>query len=443
MVQTSGPYGAAVAVTNSDHLATVTPGEWTDADYHLTEATRAALRDSVPLNTRRAYERWWNLAADWCTARGRVPLPMTPHTLTEWTRELTQTTSDRTGKLLGGGSIEQAVAAVRAVHSIAGYDGQPGTRDARRLIKAHKRRLAVDEGRTVKRSAIVTPEQAVDVVECVNEDIRAAMTAARAAGDDPVRAALPHLRDRFLAVFSFFAWTRRSELAAFNLPDVRETEHGLEVLFRSSKTDQAAKGETVRLQRRDDALDPVTAWREYRDALAACGITTGRVLRRIDRWGNIGDALSGDAVNDITQRIVSAAGHDVDGYGRTFTAHGWRASGHVAAKRAGASAESRRARGRWAPTSRMPDVYDRDQDPYDDDPMANVTPRPVEQSYSSPVTGTAAPADGVGPAPGDPVEAARFLQNEARRTLLQQGASDAAAFDEVCRRYYEERNPSA
>ncbi|MGW1196605.1 hypothetical protein ACWD4B_12270 [Streptomyces sp. NPDC002536] len=130
---------------------------------------------------------------------------------------------------------------------------------------------------------------------------------------------------------------------------------GLEFLIRSSKTDQESKGATVRLRRRDDVLDPVTAWCEYRDTLAAYDITTGRVLRRVDWLSNVGDGLSGEAVNDITQCLTEAAGCACDAKGRKVTSHGWRASGNSTAKRAGASGESRRAHGRWAPDSTMPD----------------------------------------------------------------------------------------
>ncbi|MEU9048577.1 MULTISPECIES: hypothetical protein [unclassified Kitasatospora] len=57
---------------------------------------------------------------------------MTAETLTEWVRTLTDTISARTGRPLGVASLDQAVAAVRAVHAEAltverggGESGQP------------------------------------------------------------------------------------------------------------------------------------------------------------------------------------------------------------------------------------------------------------------------------------------------------------------------------
>jgi hypothetical protein len=346
---------------------------WTTADYQLTQATKDALRESVPKETRRKYEAWWSRVATWALSNGRVPLPMHPNTLTEWVRELCETRSERTGELLSGASLEQAVAAVRSVHTIAGYDGQPGTKDARRLIRAHKKKLA-DLGRRPKQSAVLTPEQVADCVRVIERDLRAAREAARAAGHDELRATVRHLRNRFIVTGSFSAWTRRSELAALNRSDVTRTEAGIRGHVRTSKTDQTGKGRPIRMDRRGDVLDPVTAWAEYTNALTALGITDGRLLRRVDRWGNVDSGLSGDAVNDITQDIARRAGHAVDAIGRTLTAQGWRASGNTAAKRAGASLDARRRRGGWSPKSRMPDeVYDRDQDP-DGDVMVLIPP---------------------------------------------------------------------
>lgn len=344
---------------------------WTTADHHLSKATKAALRKSVPEETRRKYERWWREVANWAHANGRVPLPMHPNTLTEWVRELCDQVSEQTGQRLGGASLDQAVAAVRAVHSIAGYGGHPDTKEARRLIRAHKRMLTTIEGREVKRSAIVTPEQAATCIKLIEHDLHEAKAAAHATGTDPVRAALPHLRDRFIIAGAFASWARRSELAALNINDTLATDTGGEWRIRSSKTDQEAKGRRQRISRRDDSLDTITPWREYVEALASCGITTGRLLRRVDRWGNVGDSLSGAYINELTKRITERAGCAVDELGRKVTAHGWRASGNSAAKRASASAESRRRHGGWSERSRLPDEsYDRDRG--SGDPMASV-----------------------------------------------------------------------
>ncbi|MFJ3856130.1 hypothetical protein ACIPRL_07885 [Streptomyces sp. NPDC090085] len=337
--------------------------EWTGADYHLSPRTRQKLADSVPDETRRAYERWWHAAADWCTQTGRVPLPMHTNTLTEWTRELTDTISDRTGKLYAATSLTQAVAAVRSIHTLAGFDGMPGTTEARKLIKAHGKQLA-DSGRRTRQSAVLDRvEQWFDVLalpEC-----------------DP--STLVGLRNRVLVVYSLNIWTRRSELGRLTLPNVREgvddfeevqddgtmtvvTRPYIDVFFPSSKTDQEGAGATTTAVGRDDALCIVTVTRAWRAALAERGITEGRFLRSVDQWGNIGDSISGDGINRITKDLVGKAGYLVDRNGMTFTAHGWRASGYSVAQQANATDGELRAGGRWSEKSQAAKGYGRSRD---------------------------------------------------------------------------------
>ncbi|KQV20548.1 MULTISPECIES: hypothetical protein [unclassified Kitasatospora] len=277
----------------TEHQIVADVSAWTDADFHLTDRTRAKLRAAIPVNTLRAYERWWDAAADWCTARGRVALPMTAQTCTEFIRELTDTVSARTGRALSVASLDQALAAVRAVHAEARFEDMPSSRDARRLIRAHGRELA-EAGRTERKSAIITADQALDVAtRCDTTTFAGA-------------------RDRLLVALSFAAWTRRSELARLNLADVRpstqEDRPRLIVTFRSSKTDQAAKGTEVYLPERGDALCPLAAWRSWTMLLATKGHTDGRLLRKVDQWGNLGTALAPGGVNEISQRLVEQAG---------------------------------------------------------------------------------------------------------------------------------------
>ncbi|MFJ4673001.1 hypothetical protein [Kitasatospora purpeofusca] len=349
-----------IAVRPAEHQILADVSAWTTSDYQLTERTRERLRKAVPANTLRAYERWWRQAAAWCTAEGRVALPMTAETLTEWVRVLSDTVSARTGQLLGTASLDQAVAAVRAVHTEAGFDGMPGTRNARRIIQAHSRQLA-DAGRAVKQSAIVTADQALDVAGRCD-----ASTLAGA-------------RDRLLVVFSFAAWTRRSELAALNLTDVRVSTDperpGVHVRFRSSKTDQAGKGTEVYLPARGDALCPLAAYLGWRALLADRGVTEGRLLRGVDRWGNVRPSLAAGTVNDVSKQLVGAAGYGTDAQGRGFTAHGWRASGRSAARAAGASKEAADRHGRWSPSSTVGLQYERDRGELADHPMAKVAAR--------------------------------------------------------------------
>jgi site-specific recombinase XerD len=57
---------------------------------------------------------------------------------------------------------------------------------------------------------------------------------------------LKGLRDRALLLFGFASAMRRSELVALDLADLEETERGLLVTVRRSKTDQEGQGQNPR-----------------------------------------------------------------------------------------------------------------------------------------------------------------------------------------------------
>ncbi|GIH51632.1 hypothetical protein SAMN05421833_12946 [Microbispora rosea] len=54
------------------------------ADLALSDAARAAVLAGMPESTRRAYARDWSAFTTWCAERGRVPLPATAETVTEY-----------------------------------------------------------------------------------------------------------------------------------------------------------------------------------------------------------------------------------------------------------------------------------------------------------------------------------------------------------------------
>jgi integrase len=84
------------------------------------------------------------------------------------------------------------------------------------------------------------------------------------------------LRDTAILLLGFGGAFRRSELVALDIADVAETETGLLVTIRHSKTDQEGEGETIAIARGDRAC-PVKALRAW---LEAAGIETGRYSGR-------------------------------------------------------------------------------------------------------------------------------------------------------------------
>jgi integrase len=99
---------------------------------------------------------------------------------------------------------------------------------------------------------------------------------------------LAGLRDRALLLLGFAGAFRRSELVALDVSDIEETEAGLRVTIRHSKTDQEGQGITIAIARGDVAC-PIKALREW---LSAGGIEAGPLFRPINKAGRGGSSAT-------------------------------------------------------------------------------------------------------------------------------------------------------
>lgn len=93
----------------------------------------------------------------------------------------------------------------------------------------------------------------------------------------PIKAA----RDAALLLIGFAGAFRRSELVALDVADLTAYPHGLEVLIRRSKTDQAGEGRTVFIPHAsDEARCPVVALAHWR---SLAGVEQGALFRPVNR----------------------------------------------------------------------------------------------------------------------------------------------------------------
>ncbi|WP_238547037.1 integrase [Saccharopolyspora erythraea] len=162
---------------------------------------------------------------------------------------------------------------------------------------------------------------------------------------------------------------RRSELVALNLEDVRETADAGE-LIRTSKTDQDAQGAEVAIPYGQHAdTCPVRLVRAWRAALTARGITSGRLLRSVNRHGRPGASMSTDAVEDVVRARAVAAGLP---HAEDYSAHSLRAGVPRRRTGAGAPVSVIAAHGRWAEGSPVVLGYVRATDRWRDNPMKGV-----------------------------------------------------------------------
>jgi site-specific recombinase XerD len=316
----------------------------TERDTAVSERTRARIADGVAANTRKAYGRQWLDFTAWCAEHERTALPATAETLAEYAAHLADLNRSPS-------TIEQALAAIRTAHRTAGHVGQPDTAAARLVLRSHRRQRA-ETGKRKRKAPPVT----IDALRAMVETC------------DP--GTLRGLRDRVVLVLGLAMMGRRSELVALDLDDVRETDDGLEVLVRASKTDQDAEGVEVAIPYGQHAdTCPVRLVRAWRSALAERGITSGRLLRSVNRHGQPGTAMSSDAVADVVRERATAAGLP---NAEDYSAHSLRAGGATSAYKAGAPISVIAAHGRWAEGSPVVLGYVRATDRWRDNPIRGV-----------------------------------------------------------------------
>lgn len=297
-------------------------------EYSLSDETIADLERGRSANTEAAYARWWNLAEEWCRQRGRPSLPMTAQTLTEFVGSLAHATS-RTGQPYAPASLEQAVAAIRAMHYRAGFLAQPNTRGAIERIRVHRQDQA-KAGRRVKTAKPITLDALrLMLARCPDT--------------------LHGKRDAAILVLGYGLFGRRSELAAVMIEHLTVTDDWLTVFIPISKTDRDAHGEDTEVPAElAPDIDAAAILRRYLDALAEHGITEGPLLRSVNRWGTPGPRLAAAAINDITKRLALQAGiKDA----LRMTAHGLRAGGPTDAAERGVPVPYIAEQGRWSKTS--------------------------------------------------------------------------------------------
>ncbi|MET9762053.1 integrase [Streptomyces sp. NPDC006372] len=304
--------------------------KYTEADFRISRETADLIDEAPPANTSRTYGSALGQFRTWCEENGRVAMPCTTATFVEYVGHLVQRDMAPT-------SVQVHMSAIRSAHP----DGQqPGTKEARQILRKHSREWA--RRRTPRKAPpIRTPALAAMVGTCTAQDDRERPRA---------------LRDAALLTLGWGMLARRSELANLLIEQLVVENDGVTVLVAFSKTDQAAKGESTFVPADPDepAVCPVRRVRAWLEELRHQGITSGPLFRHITRGGTIrprsgprGDFLSPDAIGDVFKTRAALAG--VKGPdGRPATAHGARRGPAQEIADAGGDPT---AQGRWKPGS--------------------------------------------------------------------------------------------
>jgi site-specific recombinase XerD len=281
---------ASLTVVEASLPAALGPDLATAID--LAKAEKAA-------STRKAYGTDFRLFTAWCDARGVKGLPAAPETVAAYLAAHANTSKTST--------LGRRVAAIRYAHKLAGLPLPTDSEGVKSTMRGIRRTFG--SARVRKTPAISSK-----------------MLGMVATAPDK----LAGLRDRALLLIGFGGALRRSELVALDVANIQETETGLLVTIRGSKTDQERVGETIAIARGDIAC-PAKALRAWLDA---AGIETGPVFRPVDKAGTVrASRLTCRSVANIVKAYAGRAGFDAG----TFSGHSLRAGFLTSAAGKGAS----------------------------------------------------------------------------------------------------------
>lgn len=250
-----------------------------------------------------AYRSDWNHFANWCDAHGVTAKPASPETVALYAAELADT--------LKVATINRRLAAISKAHQAAGYESPCSAKHA----------AVAEVLNGIRREKGVRQE---GMAPLMTADVRRLL---RALPQNKLGS-----RDAAILLLGFAGGFRCSEIVGLDVEDIDQTDDGLRITIRRSKTDQEGSGRVVGVPYGSDPKScPV---RVYRRWLAESGISSGPVFRAVDRHGKLSDArLTRQVVFLIVRRGCAAAGLS----SQRFGAHSLRAGMATQAAANGAS----------------------------------------------------------------------------------------------------------
>jgi site-specific recombinase XerD len=263
----------------------------------------ACVAESLAPATRRAYRAALADFTAWCDEAGVDALPAAPETVARYLAA-----GAKSGRSVS--TLSQRLAAIRWAHEARNYESPTAAKGVRATMAGIRRQLGV----APKRKAPATVDRITAMASHAPNSLKG-------------------LRDRAFLLFGFASAMRRSELVALDLTDLEETDRGLLVTVRRSKSDQEGEGHdrAVPFGRAPETC-PVTSILSW---MEAAGLEAGGVFRSVDRHDNIGESLSTRAAGDIVKHYARLAGLDPDDFG----GHSLRAGFVTSAAERGASTE--------------------------------------------------------------------------------------------------------
>lgn len=285
-----------VKIQNSSEIQPIT-------EEQLEARVREFLESSESLNTKRAHLSDWNHYTQWCVDYQRNALPATPETILRYMAFLVE-------KNYKPSTIGRRLATISGAHQAAHYDSPTRTFIVR---KAWDGLLRGNQTPRTRKDPIRT--------KLLRRIVRTLPNTLRGT------------RDHALLLLGFAGAFRRSELVSILIEDIEETEDGLSITIRRSKTDQMGEGQLVGIPYGSHPETcPVRAVKRW---LHESGLSSGYLFRAVrkEMVEQDNNPLSDRNVWYIVRRQVKKAGLDP----KRFGAHSLRSGFATSAAEGGAS----------------------------------------------------------------------------------------------------------
>jgi site-specific recombinase XerD len=223
-------------------------------------------KKSVSENTIRSYKSQVSLFETWCEIRGFDVLPARPEVLCVYFSYLATSGYKRS-------KIERAKYAISKYHVSGGFEDPTKSE----VVETNLEGIFREIGSSVDAVDPLTVETLVKIVQLFSDD------------------SVESIRNRAIALFSFFTGNRRSETSALLRKNVKFAEHGLLVKIEKSKTDQEGRGFVKAIQKQDDrnmcAFAAMVDW-------FAVAPDSKYAFCHVERKGGRGSAKEGNRLSD-------------------------------------------------------------------------------------------------------------------------------------------------
>jgi integrase len=313
--------------------------QYTERDFRMSERSAERGRTSKAHNTRVNRESVMRNFEAWCEATGRLAVPCTTNTFTEYAVFLMD-------RALPDGRHHKA-STIRTYMSHIRMSQPAGDRpdNAPYLERLAGYRGENPRANRTRQAFPLTLSFVLAMIDKCDEST-------------PIGR-----RDAAMLAFGYRFLARRTEPADILIEDVGLSEGLVTIYVPKDKTHQD-EDQNIYLRDRAD-LQLVKRLRAWLDDLARLGVTAGPLFRHLSKSGKLGtrshakvrgDFLTGRAVDAVVKKRFAQAGLETDG--RPVTAQGLRAGGATDLAKAGVSGKELNQAGRWRDDSTVPErVY--------------------------------------------------------------------------------------